>query len=358
MILVAPFPHFGAYYLWPCKGEVPEAECDFITKVLSGPAATLVMGWASLAINVRAANERRQLLIKGVGRGTFARVITLVGTFLVVMMTFSAVGGSMPGSKDMKRIADSEDLASKGLTATIMFLQVVRKWCFGLAIASAFTSVVNAGVWLRALRKVYMLFAEEIHAVASSSSEKVDLDAGATAAETRIMDGKDDYVQPSKVGAQIAARNTVKRSFEKIWDLTEAVNEIFALPLSVLFMMLLGGMVSLVYGMITEGDEEGWRKFFMIFITTFLLSMLMWVSSAGDAYWNARDKLLRPDISLGLMDAMGRKEAAVFARSLERTQLGFDIVSVTVTTHKVLYVVFSLLIFAAYIIPKSTTVNV
>ncbi len=114
----------------------------------------------------------------------------------------------------------------------------------------------------------------------------------------------------------------------------------------------------MVYGMITEGDEEGWRKFFTIFITTFLLSMLMWVSSAGDAYWNARDKLLRPDISLGLMDAMGRKEAAVFARSLERTQLGFDIVSVTITTHKVLYVVFSLLIFAAYIIPKSTTVNV
>ena len=84
MIFVAAFPQFAAYHLFPCKGEKP---CDQdLLKTLMGPAATLVMGWASLTINIRATNERRQQLIKGVGRGKFARVITLVGSIMSVFM--------------------------------------------------------------------------------------------------------------------------------------------------------------------------------------------------------------------------------------------------------------------------------
>ena len=316
------------------------------------------MGWASLSINIRAANERRQLLIKGVGRGTFARVITLAGSLFVIFTLFGMVGDAMPGGKDMKRISNDDDLIKKGLTSTVMFLQVFRKACHALLMASTFTAIVNAGIWLRGLRKMFKLFADEIHAVASSS-DKVDLEAGASAGgggETRIVDGKDDFVEPSFASAQIAAQNTVKHSFEKIWDLSEAVNEIFQLPLSAMFVMLLTGIVGAWHEAITEGKEgsAGFGSFLLVIGVT----MLFWVSTAGDAYWKARTKLLRPDISLGLATAIGREEAGIFARSLERTQLGFDIVSVTITTHKVLYVVFSLLIFAAYIIPKSTTYNV
>ncbi len=91
----------------------------------------------------------------------------------------------------------------------------------------------------------------------------------------------------------------------------------------------------------------------MAVINTVLpIFMLMWASTVGDAYWNVRASLLRPDVSLSLLETIGRDEQVVFARALERTQMGLEIVNVTVTTNKVLYVIFSLLIFAAYIIPK------
>ena len=64
------------------------------------------------------------------------------------------------------------------------------------------------------------------------------------------------------------------------------------------------------------------------------LFLLVWAATAGDAFWLARAALLAPDVSMGLARALGLGEQAVFARALGRTQLGLDIVNVTVTTNK------------------------
>ena len=127
-------------------------------------------------------------------------------------------------------------------------------------------------------------------------------------------------------------------------------DRIFALPLSFLFLVLLMFAGMLWYMILVEKFHAVVGMASIVSVT--MLFLLMWTSTVGDAYWYARATLLRPDISIGLLKAIGRDEQVVFARALERTQLGLDIVNVTVTTNKVLYVVFSLLIFAAYIIPK------
>ena len=81
--------------------------------------------------------------------------------------------------------------------------------------------------------------------------------------------------------------------------------------------------------------------------------LLMWVSRAGDTYIDARDSLLRPDVALGLAKAVGPMEQSVFSRHMERTQLGFALVNVTVTTNRVLYVVGTLMVLAVYLMPKT-----
>ena len=128
------------------------------------------------------------------------------------------------------------------------------------------------------------------------------------------------------------------------------MNDIVALPLSILFIAFLAFNVMAFY-MIFVHDKTRLALMFSFGVATMLV-LLMVAATVGDAYWAARATLLRPDLSLGLLEAIGRDEQIVFARSLRETQLGLDIVNVCVTTNKVLYVCFSLLIFSAYIIPK------
>ena len=47
------------------------------------------------------------------------------------------------------------------------------------------------------------------------------------------------------------------------------------------------------------------------------------------------------DVSLGLLKSMGRDEQVVFARTLERTQLGMNIVNVTPVQNNLLHSHFS-----------------
>ena len=115
--------------------------------------------------------------------------------------------------------------------------------------------------------------------------------------------------------------------------MSEACNEIFAMPLSFIFVIFLSLSGQNWYEVIIEGESKGIIFASVCTVTTLLL--LIFASQPGDAYWDARASLLRPDISMGLLQALGRDEQAVFMRSLERTQLGLDIVNVKITTNKV-----------------------
>ena len=81
-------------------------------------------------------------------------------------------------------------------------------------------------------------------------------------------------------------------------------------------------------------------------------ALLVWVSAPGDAFLHAQASLLRPDLSLGLVKALGPHNHAVFARSLRGTRLGFELVNVVVSSSRVLWVISSLAVMAIYVVPK------
>ena len=132
---------------------------------------------------------------------------------------------------------------------------------------------------------------------------------------------------------------------------TPHLSSIFqALPLSFIFVMCLSGATNMWYEAAT-GNHKGVG--FATMFTLIAIALLLWVSTIGDEYLNARASLLRPDTSMNLQKVLGRDQAQVFAMSLQRTQLGFDLVNVTVTSHRVLYVIFSLMVAALYMMPKN-----
>ena len=65
-----------------------------------------------------------------------------------------------------------------------------------------------------------------------------------------------------------------------------------------------------------------------------------------------RSSTVEPDGKAQLLRVLGRDEAAVLAASLQRTQLGFALVNVIVTSQRVLYTIFSMVVVAVYLIPK------
>ena len=120
--------------------------------------------------------------------------------------------------------------------------------------------------------------------------------------------------------------------------MSTVVNEIFALPLSLLFIIALAFSIVMWY-FVVEMDKLNLVVMASV-MTGMSMALLMWASTVGDQYWHARAMLLTPDVSLGLLKSMGRDEQVVFARALERTQLGMDIVNVTPVQNNLLQSIF------------------
>ena len=80
--------------------------------------------------------------------------------------------------------------------------------------------------------------------------------------------------------------------------------------------------------------------------------ILVWTATVGDEWVTAKVSLLFPDVASGLIVAIGRDEQRGFAEAMAASQMGFDIVHVTLTSNRVLYVVFSMMVFGVYLIPK------
>ena len=224
-----------------------------------------------------------------------------------------------------------------------------------------FTAVGHALKWLSTTRHVIKSFAKEVRAVADASTtadtevEEPVSDTEATALPASLEEGIPTVhavaVHPMPMSRAQAAQAKVQHSFDKAWRMTQATNEIFALSLSFLFVMTIAGGVSMWIQVITEGKTH--MILMASLVPCFGIAILVWVSTAGDAFVYAQASLLRPNIALGLHKALGRDEHVVFARSLKETQLGFELVNVVVTTNRVLYVVFSLMVLAVYVMPKA-----
>ena len=218
---------------------------------------------------------------------------------------------------------------------------------------------------MKLTKKELQRFTDDVYAVAASAAANVNPGTGrllpmaqATAVEVvAVDDGASSAAMTAVANAncvvaekQIVAEAKVKRSFENAWEMSRRTNRIFAMPLSVIFLVFFGFAVMSGYFVIAEGETGPLG--FMIVCGVTAVVILMWASTAGDAYLDARACLLRPYVVMGLVKAIGPAETAAFTRSLERTSLGLDIVNVTITTHKVLTVIGSMLILAVYLMPK------
>ena len=228
--------------------------------------------------------------------------------------------------------------------------------------------------WLGAAQKLIKQFADEVHAVATTAAADGVAMAGAAAVPALVQAGIPggegggavlasasampvQMQMPANVDPrarflqhQLEAHARVNDAFAAAWDINKGLNRIFALPLSAMFVGALLAGAALWYVIISSGFYNIVGLASMMTATPLVL--LMVVATVGDAYVDARASLLRPDVSLGLAKHVGISEAAIFAAALQRTKLGFDIVHVTVTTHRVLHVIGSMLILGVYLMPK------
>lgn len=409
--------------LWPCSGKHPcnsPSALLFAVPMFFGMFAVIIIGIrVEYQKNIRMIQHARSVCysLEAGGGGSVSsgarsfidgRITTLraVVALLLVLMT---IGSSIPlgVSNTFGRLLNDRGLKERGLLVPVVVLSRASFVGFMALTAAAFDAIINAGMWLGTVRYMIKQFTAEVCEVARGCAG-VDLEAGVTnknvyangftsssdnidnnnTNENTINKGEqhasgdsqnkdlDDFVDNTKVQKQTPSfphsdyRHSNRRSvaearithaFENAWNISSATNDLFAMPLSCIFLVFLS-LAAIGWWMVFKFGTKGTVVFairpsapvFAAVCTAISILLLMWASTAGDAWWHARDTLLRPDISLRLSKVIGHQEQKVFARSLERTQLGLDIVNVPVTTNKVLYVIFSLLIFAAYIIRDPT----
>ena len=277
-----------------------------------------------------------------VNRGTFARIARTVAAGVALGTPLTMMWGALPFSKSYGKIAEyHESDSGKRIAATL--LQFVFAFGNGVFLASFFGGIGHAIKWLGVTRKVITRFADEVLAVASKvvseleacpdAVEVVQVGAGAGSSTAISMSAVEVGTTNPK---QVEAQKKIKQSFESAWRMVQATNHIFAMPLSYIFVMTLGAAAYFWYGALVENELTRWI-FWCVLMTLIPIALLLWVGSLGDAYLNARATLLRPDTSMNLLKVLGRDQAAVFAVSLQRTQLGFDLVNITVTSNRVLY---------------------
>ena len=332
--------------LIPCKDYEPceGANIDIMSRV-GWPVAYFFGAIACITQGVRQNHPEKVKLIESktivVNRGTFARLARAVAAGVALGTPLTMMWGALPFSKSYGKIAEyHESDSGKRIAATL--LQFVFAFGNGVFLASFFGGIGHAIKWLGVTRKVITRFADEVLAVASKvvgeleacpdAVEVVQVGAGAGSSTAISMSAVEVGTTNPK---QIEAQKKIKQSFESAWRMVQATNHIFAMPLSYIFVMTLGAAAYFWYGALVENELK--LIFWCVLMTLIPIALLLWVGSLGDAYLNARATLLRPDTSMNLLKVLGRDQAAVFAVSLQRTQLGFDLVNITVTSNRVLY---------------------
>ena len=368
LLLVSPVAMAAGTIMFPCWGDDSVASCKYIDMML--PPMFLGFGVMTMLAGFRARRRKNtDLLGKFFADNPTQRTSSTTRTVFVVIGSIAIVGvtaGMLPTSRIGKAVlADTELGSKKGL----VFL-CYEVWQAGAAVmfANIFDASLNALDWIGATRTSINRFADTVHSVAADGIVKTMPTAG-TAVPAVAQGGDDGFapatatatpVQQMAVGTfdprtrfiqnQLDARTKINDAFETAWHINRATNEIFALPLSFIFVtsLLLGA--SITYAMITN---ELWNLVGLaVMFPSMAFILLVFVSTAGDDYVNARASLLRPDVTLRLAAAIGMGEQGLFANSLRTTVLGFEIVNVNVFTQRVLYVLGTLLMLGVYVMPK------
>ena len=336
--------------MWPCWGDSdgdgvldpPDMACDappFYTWILPifGGALAIVM----IGIRVHTPESVKLLRThKRVTAGHTYTYIEVIRAFIALMGIMLMLSTINDGTRE--RALSDPKLKAKGTTTAVVVLSTIGGVGFPILAVAAFDAVFCAAQWLNLTTKVFRRFADDVCAVATQAAVKVDLEAGRVLpiAVALSDDDNDDSVTataPPLMAPEaekiIVAQARVKRSFEKAWEMSLAVNRIFAMPLSVIFLVFFGFTVMGAYFVVIKGEHN--MIGFVAICGGTSMAILMWASTAGDAFTMARQCLLRPDVCMGLLKAIGPVEQATFTRALERTSLGLDIVNVTITTQKV-----------------------
>ena len=232
---------------------------------------------------------------------------------------------------------------------------------FAVFMASMIDATFKTGQWMRAARLALNRFKADVEGVAEEALD-LELQSVTTApppgaaATTTAADGviAIPIVHVTAFDAvlrrQVLARAKINRAFNRVKKIVRETNRVFSLPLSAFFLVLLVSAGFFWWLFITRADKGALMGALICPTVAFVL--LVCVASVGDEFLTTRAALLYPDVGIGLLKAIGEREQMAFTHALEKTHIGLELVHVTITSYKVLYIVFSMMIFAAYIIPK------
>ena len=252
----------------------------------------------------------------------------------------------------------------------------------GMAIvfpAGLFSCCFTAGTYMKASRVALQRFNNDVRSVALSALdlERQEVEEAAaklanpgievTNISSGINIGSDSVplvmattVEPiagptqmhvAALSRRVQALAKINASFNTAREIVTAMNDILDLPLSIIFVMgFVGGAQMWYFGFITEGESSA--AIGGVLYPSMSIFLLVWTATVGDEFVNAKRNLLYPDTALGLQSVLGRDGQIAFTHAVEKTELGFALVHVTITGHRVLYVIFSLLLLVVYMIPK------
>ena len=87
-----------------------------------------------------------------------------------------------------------------------------------------------------------------------------------------------------------------------------------------------------------DNSHAGPRVIGLLLGTGMFFAVLFWCAVVGDEFQRVRSLLTHPDVLLGLKRHLGSVQEAQFmlARYVDRLDLGFTLINVTLTTHRVL----------------------
>ena len=243
---------------------------------------------------------------------------------------------------------------------------------FGVFMASMIDATFKSGQWMRAARLTLRRFkadvegaAEEaldleLQSVATTTAPPPANGAGATTATAAATaDGviaipipATALVNDTLLRRQVLARTKINRAFNRVKAIARETNHVFSFPLSAFFCVLVSAAGIFWYLVVTREDDNEGALLGAFVCPTVAFVLLVCAATVGDEFLTARAALLYPDVGIGLVKSIGDRESVAFTHALEKTNIGLELVHVTITSYKVLYVVFSMMVFAAYIIPK------
>ena len=224
--------------IWPCMGETDTCEpvLNWFWGAVGFPLCAVVM----ILISARTSDPNLQKLLAAEfspDRSTIARVrstAAIIGAALFGVLQILMTLTGMP-----ERLASPA--APQKHFSILVVCSIIASLGWNVMVLAMFDSLFKAGQWLRASRLALKRFKADVRGVANGALDRDTRRAASTdvaAAAAIEWDAAEEFAR------RVAARGTINGAFEAAQRIIHATNGIFAVPLSIMFIMSLcgGGM--------------------------------------------------------------------------------------------------------------------